>query len=418
MAARAWVVKTIGDKFSEPLRYCIESTGTYHMPVLRAFKGEPSVVNPLLAGPSRRKTDTLDARLLAHHSITGLWAKSFVPSEDGLQLRVMWASRGEGVRNATRSSNRVNNIILRFGHTIAAENPVRSAVGRALIGSLVEGEIPNVPHVSPEGLPGPMRPVIGALMADLDMHTARAKKAEKDAVDFVSERRWPTAEGTLPGDTLLKLLMTVPGVGQTTALAWLSEVVDPRRFKSSEQVAAFAGCDPSLKVSAGKVTDFVRRKGNDKLHRALLFAASSAMRQPDSRLGLWGQAIAGRHRKGGHRKATGAVARRIATGLWHVHRLGAEFGISHYHFGLPPQVCDAPVSSLGLSARHVALLPQGLLTAQDVVSAYWKGSLGGVPGLGERAFKKISDWMKAHPSRRGKNRVYILDKNKTYEPKS
>jgi hypothetical protein len=43
------------------VRYCIESTGTYHMPALRARKGEPSVVNPLLAGPTRRKTDVLDA---------------------------------------------------------------------------------------------------------------------------------------------------------------------------------------------------------------------------------------------------------------------------------------------------------------------------------------------------------------------
>ena len=53
------------------LRYCIESTGTYHLPVLQAWGGIPCVVNPLLAGPTRRKTDVLDARLLAHHSITG-----------------------------------------------------------------------------------------------------------------------------------------------------------------------------------------------------------------------------------------------------------------------------------------------------------------------------------------------------------
>ena len=61
------------------LRYCIESTGTYHMPVLRAWKGVPSVVNPLLANPSRRKTDVLDSRLLAYHSITGMWPTSYLP---------------------------------------------------------------------------------------------------------------------------------------------------------------------------------------------------------------------------------------------------------------------------------------------------------------------------------------------------
>ena len=34
---------------ADVLRYCIESTGTYHMPVLRAWEGIPCVANPLLA---------------------------------------------------------------------------------------------------------------------------------------------------------------------------------------------------------------------------------------------------------------------------------------------------------------------------------------------------------------------------------
>lgn len=64
------------------LRYCLESTGSYHIPVLLALEGRPAIVNPLLATPSRRKTDVLDARLLANHSITGMWPESFVPNED------------------------------------------------------------------------------------------------------------------------------------------------------------------------------------------------------------------------------------------------------------------------------------------------------------------------------------------------
>ena len=70
--AKTWVitvVKTCSIPAVEPdlspLHYCIESTSTYHMPILLAWEGAPSIVNPVLAGASKRKTDVLDAKLLA-----------------------------------------------------------------------------------------------------------------------------------------------------------------------------------------------------------------------------------------------------------------------------------------------------------------------------------------------------------------
>jgi len=48
---------------------------------------------------------------------------------------------------------------------------------------------------------------------------------------------------------------------------------------------------------------------------ALLYAASGILRKPNDKMGQWGKSIAGRHKKGGYRKACGALARRIACGL-------------------------------------------------------------------------------------------------------
>ena len=377
------------------LRYCIESTGTYHMPVLRAWMGEPSVVNPLLAGPTRRKTDVLDARLLAHHSITGMWPASYVPDDNVAQLRVLWAARGEAARMLTRCTNRINNIILRWGHTVAAETPIRSGAGMAIVEGLVAGEAYCGGFVSPLGLPVAVRPVVGALVKDARSWADRERAARAEALAFVRSQAWICGPGgRLPGARVLHLLHTVPGVGDVTAVNWLSEVGDPGRFRTSEQVAAFAGCDPSLKVSAGKVTEYVKRKGNVRLHRALLFAASSVLRDTDSRLSQWGQSIAGRHRKGGYKKAVGAVARRVAVALWHVHRLGEPFDLSLYHFGRNPRVKDAPASAIGLKPGQAACLPKGLHTAQDVCNAYFGGQLGGVRGVGEGTMRAIHEWAK------------------------
>lgn len=102
--ALEWIKGTLGQLCDGPLRYCLESTGTCHVPVLMAFGGQPSVVNPLLAGQVRGKTDVLDARLLAHHSITGLWPASFLASREALELRVLWGQRAEAVRRATSGS--------------------------------------------------------------------------------------------------------------------------------------------------------------------------------------------------------------------------------------------------------------------------------------------------------------------------
>ena len=78
--AGKWAVNIIMEKSTptiepEPLRYTIESTSTYHLSVIKAIKGNPSVVNPVLAGSTKRKrkTDVLDARILSYHSMTGLW---------------------------------------------------------------------------------------------------------------------------------------------------------------------------------------------------------------------------------------------------------------------------------------------------------------------------------------------------------
>ena len=159
--ARLWVVSHLPPGSDpENLRYCIESTGTYHCPVLRAWRGVPTVVNPLLAGPTRRKTDVLDARLLAHHSITGLWKPSFIASEDGQVLRILWNKRREALRFATRCGNRINNILLRFGHTFLALHPRDTEVGQALIESLIEGGTPNIKGVCPHGLRADVREVI------------------------------------------------------------------------------------------------------------------------------------------------------------------------------------------------------------------------------------------------------------------
>ena len=73
VAARDWCIDILSTKadpapdLSEPLHYLVESTANYHMPLCMAWQGRPTIINPTIAGATKRKTDVLDSRLLALH---------------------------------------------------------------------------------------------------------------------------------------------------------------------------------------------------------------------------------------------------------------------------------------------------------------------------------------------------------------
>jgi transposase len=394
VAAKRWVLGILGTLAqADTLRYCIESTGTYHLPVLKAWGGIPSVVNPLLAGASHRKTDVLDARTLAHHSITGLWKASFIPAEQAQVLRVIWARRREMARRATRAANQLNNIVLRFGYTFGADVPMRSMQGESILSDLVDGRPAGVAGAPPDSLPAEVRPVVSALLTDLRSDLKEARAAVVASENYVRARDWPTGTATLPGAKLLEILRTVPGVGATTALSWLAEITDPRRFANAKQVSAFCGCDPSLKVSAGKVTSYVRRQGNLRLHQALLYAATGLLRRPEDAFGQWGRSIAGRHKKGGHKKACGAIARRLACALWEVHRRGVPFSYEKYTLA---QTLTCPFTPLGviLPPRAVkSLRDAGIRNSYQLAGAYCEGKLAAIAGFGDTSINLVKAWV-------------------------
>ena len=128
LTAKKWVMDTIRDHsdplpdLRQPLHYVIEATSTYHMPILLAWEGKPSVINPMLAGATKKKTDELDAERLSFHDLTGVWQESYVPPAAIQSLRVLIAERDHFSKLATQCSNRINNIITRFGFTPGARH--------------------------------------------------------------------------------------------------------------------------------------------------------------------------------------------------------------------------------------------------------------------------------------------------------
>lgn len=403
--SKLWAINVIKTKSNpipddiEPIRYTIESTGTYHLPVLKAWGGKPSVINPLLASPSRRKTDALDAKLLAYQNMTGLWKESFIISDEMQELRLLIKQRTYNRKNATRASNMINNYILRFGYTLGKDGSVtQSSTVRGLIEDLAAGKkIPeDIFKTCPTGLPEDVRIVFTELYSQYDMYKAEQKKYEKLALAKAKKTMWKTESGEVSGKDLMKNLMTVPGIGEITSLVWLSNIVTTDRFPNSKAISAFCGLDPSLKISAGKVTSTVKRGGNKELHAALTLAAGTLLKSKSDHFGRWGFNIY--KQKGSWKKAVTAVARKLSVALYHVHRLNTEFSYEKYKFYEVKEVENYDLDKLILIMpefkRYKKLfVANNILDTKTIVDKYYNLQLTDIKGLGQKCILLVKEFI-------------------------
>ena len=84
-------------------------------------------------------------------------------------------------------------------------------------------------------------------------------------------------------DEVARLLMTQPGVGPITALAFALTIGDVSRFRRGKQVASYVGLIPSERSSGGQQhLGAISKQGNRFLRTLLVEAAQSACRYDDS----------------------------------------------------------------------------------------------------------------------------------------
>ena len=80
-----------------------------------------------------------------------------------------------------------------------------------------------------------------------------------------------------------KLLQTIPGVGPITAVSFISEINDIKRFKQSKQLVAYIGLDSRVHQSGTSIRGkgYVSKRGNKILRTRLYNAASVAVLHPN-----------------------------------------------------------------------------------------------------------------------------------------
>ena len=116
----------------------------------------------------------------------------------------------------------------------------------------------------------------------------------------------------------LRLLRTIPGIGDRAAQVLISEIgVDMSRFPTAAHLASWAGLCPGNNESAGRRKSGRTRKGNAEVRDILTECAWSAGKT-GSYIGAQFHRLHRRFGKKGGGKAAVAVAHTLIVIVWHV----------------------------------------------------------------------------------------------------
>ena len=130
------------------------------------------------------------------------------------------------------------------------------------------------------------------------------------------------------GDPVVGQLMTAPGIGPVTAVAFVATLDAVTRFTSAHQVEAYLGLTPR-EYSSGEQQrrGWISKTGNARMRALLVEAAWRVLRTKDpaaAPLRAWADGIAQRR---GRSVAAVALARRLAGVLYAMWRDGKDYRV-------------------------------------------------------------------------------------------
>jgi len=127
-------------------------------------------------------------------------------------------------------------------------------------------------------------------------------------------------------------LQQIDGVGPVISVAYVLAVEDPNRFASSRQIGSWLGLCPRSHASGDSRPQLrISKAGDGRLRRLLAQGAQRILGPfgPDCDLRRFGLQIAARGGKAAKKRATIAVARKLAVLMHHLWRTGGDYEPLH-----------------------------------------------------------------------------------------
>jgi len=199
----------------------------------------------------QQKTDKRDAAHILKLVVEGRFPRLWTPDREQRDLRQLVLHRHKLVEVRSRVKNELQHLSLNKG--MQRKQKLWSQAGQKLL-----RELPLKPWAACR------REDLLGLLAMLDQQIGKLDSAVQQAAD-----EHPQAQ----------LLMTQPGVGPNTALAYVLTIGDVSRFPRGKQVASYLGLIPREYSSGGRqMLGSISKQGNRLLRALLVEAAQIAVR--------------------------------------------------------------------------------------------------------------------------------------------
>lgn len=255
-----------------------------------------------MAAAQVSKNDRHDAQALTQLVRTGWYRAVHLKSYTAHQLRAVLGARAQLVGMVTRVSNHIRGVMKIFGLLVVG------ARGTAFAARVEELAVDR-----PE-----VQSIVAPMLATWRHLRSQVAAFDKQLLAIAKTR------------SECRLLMSVPGVGYVSAMAFMGAIDTPKRFARSRAVGAHLGLAPKQHQS-GDVDRLgeISKWGDAYVRTVLVEAANSLLircRKP-SPLRTWGLAL---EKRSGPKKARTALARKLAVIMHSVWRSGKP-----YAAGLP-----------------------------------------------------------------------------------
>lgn len=256
-----------------------------------------------------QKTDARDAEHLLRLLVEGRFPRIWVPSAAERDLRQLVVHRHKLVGLQTQVKNQLQALALNQG--LRRGRKLWSQAGREQLSAL---EL--------EGWTGRRRQDLLAVL---------------DGLEPLTEELRAEIERQAQLDRRARLLMTHPGVGPITALAFVLTLGPVERFPRGKQVASYLGLAPREHSSGGhQRLGHISKQGSPLMRMLLVEAAQSAV--------LHEEELGRAYRRWRVKKSSGvakvAAARKLAVRLYWMLRTGSNYAqLRSSHAGQPESSC-------------------------------------------------------------------------------
>ncbi len=237
------------------------------------------------------KTDRLDCRMLAEYCEKDLLRKIAVPTEQEEADRQVTRLRDQLVKKQRRTKQQIKSFLLMYG--IKAPPGLECWTRR------------SVNDLGKIDLCQELRFTLDILLEELAHLGDLLRRVKEEIRRLAKEKRFSQKHARL---------RTHPGVGETVAMKYITEIFRPRRFGGSEEITSFVGLAPRIMQSGQTRREGpLQKSGQGDLRAMLIQAAWQWVRRDKGAAAVYRRLV---RNTGCAQKAITGMARRMAINLW------------------------------------------------------------------------------------------------------